>query len=54
MHFSLQNKKAKKKKINSSHTAEIVAQSHHDSNIDILMKFQGNGNRDTRKYFLKD
>lgn len=46
--LSLQNKRAKRKEINSPHTAEIVGHSHHDINIDVLMKFHENGNRDTR------
>ena len=46
--LSLQNKRAKRKEINSPHTAEIVGQSHHDINIDVLMKFHENGNRDIR------
>lgn len=47
LHFSLQNKKAKRRKINSPYISKIVAQSHDDINIEVLTKFYGNGNKDT-------
>lgn len=46
--------KKKRKKINRPHTAEIVAQSSHDINIDVLMKFHENRKGDTQRYCLKD
>lgn len=53
-HFIIKLKSKKEKKINRPHIAEIMAQSSHDINIDVLMKFHENRNRDTQKYCLKD
>lgn len=53
IHFHCKIKKQRGKDKQPIH-CEIVAQRHYDINIDVLMQFYGNENRDIWKCFLKD